>query len=164
MRVSTACSKDVEGLVALRDDLARWLLGRGVDQWRPGEVRRDWIEHEVAQGFVHVVRRRDQLVATVTVTWEDPIVWSDQIESAGYLHRLMVDRRWAGHRVGAVLLAWAEAHIRASGRTIGRLDCVRSNRELRDYYESFDYKLVGYQDFPDIAWAHETALYEKELQ
>jgi protein-tyrosine phosphatase len=164
MKVSTACSKDVEDLGALRDDLARWLVGRGVDQWRAGEVPKDWIEHEVAQGLVHVVRSRGQLVATVTVAWEDPIVWSDQIESAGYLHRLMVDRRWAGHRVGAVLLAWAEAHIQASGRTIGRLDCVRSNHQLRDYYEAAGYGLVGFKDFPDIGWAHETALYEKELR
>lgn len=163
MEVSTASSRDVGNLIALRDELARWLTARDIDQWRPGELLKDWIEQEVADGFVHVVRDADDLVATVTITPEDPIVWGHRIESAGYVHRLMVDRRWAGQRFGAVLLDWAETHILESGRTVARLDCVRSNRRLRDYYESFGYELVGYKDFPNIDWARETALYEKDL-
>jgi protein-tyrosine phosphatase len=163
MEVSTATSVDVRELLGLRDNLASWLLGRGIDQWQPGEVPRNLIEDEVAQGFVHIVRCQDELVAAVTVTWADPVVWSERSDSAGYIHRLMVDRRWAGREIGLSLLTWSETHIRHSGRTLARLDCVRSNRRLRDYYEARGYHLVGYQDFPDIPWANETALYEKLL-
>jgi GNAT superfamily N-acetyltransferase len=163
MEVSTANSREVGDFIALRDELARWLTARGIDQWQPGELLKDWIEQEVTQGFVHVVRDAGDLVATVTVTPQDPTVWGHQIESAGRVHRLMVDRRWAGRRIGAVLLTWAETHIRESGCTVARLDCVRSNRHLREYYELSGYRLVGYKNFPDIDWARETALYEKAL-
>jgi len=161
MQVSTATSIDSKDILGLRDDLARWLIGRGVDQWQPGELPRGAIEDEVTQGFVHVVRRQEELVATVTITWADPLIWPDQTEPAGYIHRLMVNRRWTGREIGLSLLTWAEMHIRQSGRTLARLDCVRSNRRLRDYYEACGYHLVGYQDFPDIPWANEAALYEK---
>ncbi len=67
MEVSTASSRDVGDLIALRDELARWLTARGIDQWRPGELPKDWIEHEVAQGFVHVVRDAGNLVATAAM-------------------------------------------------------------------------------------------------
>jgi hypothetical protein len=59
---------DVGDLVQLRDDLARWLLSREIEQWRPGDLPKDWIEHEVEQGWVHIVRQNGQLVATVTAS------------------------------------------------------------------------------------------------
>ena len=74
----------------------------------------------------------------------------------------MVDRRWAGQRVGSDLLAWAEGKIRESDRGIARLDCVRANHRLRAYYEAHGYSLVGYKDFPNLGW-NESALYEKAL-
>jgi GNAT superfamily N-acetyltransferase len=163
MKISTATADDVGDLVELRDNLARWLLDRGIRQWQPGDLPRDHIECDVAAGLVHVVRHEEGLAAAITITWTDPVIWSDQVASAGYVHRLMVDRRWASNSIGATLLGWAESHIRESGMTIARLDCVRSNRRLRDYYEMAGYSLVGYKDFPDLALALETALYEKTL-
>jgi protein-tyrosine phosphatase len=163
MKISTATPGDLGALVELRDNLARWLLLEGIDQWQPGDLPRDRIAHDVSEGLVHIVRRQEGLAAAVTVTWADPVIWSDQADSAGYIHRLMADRRWANNSIGATLLGWAEAHVRESGRTTARLDCVRSNHRLRDYYETAGYTLVGYQDFPDLALARETALYEKAL-
>lgn len=163
MTVSTATSIDLEDVLGVRDNLAQWLIGRGVEQWQPGELPRGVVEDQIAQGFVHIVRCQAELVAAVTIIWADPLIWPDQSQPAGYIHRLMVDRRWAGRQVGLSLLTWAELHIRQSGRTLARLDCVRSNRRLRDYYEACGYHLVGFQDFPDIPWANESSLYEKLL-
>jgi GNAT superfamily N-acetyltransferase len=175
--VAAAEPADVEKLLALRDDAARWLLSRGINQWHPGELPQALIDDQVALGCVFVVRHAGELVATVTLTFEDAMVWGtagettggngdrdgDGDEDCGYVHRLIVDRRWAGHRVGSALLAWAENRTAESGRLKARLDCVRSNRHLRRYYETAGYRLVGYKDFPAIAWAPETALYEKAL-
>jgi GNAT superfamily N-acetyltransferase len=162
MEVVAAGVGDIEDLVRLRDELARWLVSRGIEQWHPGELPKDWIAHEAKHEWVHIVRESGRLVATVTVLPEDPIVWDDRNEPAGYLHRLMVDRHWAGQRVGAELLAWAEGTIRQSNRGIARLDCVRSNHRLCAYYEANGYSLVGYKDFPNLGW-YESALYEKAL-
>jgi len=163
MDVSAANPGDVAALLAMRDDLARWLLDRGIEQWQPGELPDGWIERQVSQGWVHVVREEHNLVATVTVVPEDPIVWGHRPEPAGYVHQLMVDRRWGGKGLGAALLVWAETHITETGRALARLDCLRSNLRLRAYYETAGYRLVGYKDFPNVAWARETTLYEKAL-
>lgn len=164
MDVSTATSIDVQELLGLRETLANWLIGQGINQWQPSEP---WIqglvEDEIARGLVRIVRIQHELVASVTVTWSDPAVWSDRSEPAGYIHRLMVNRRWSGQDIGLSLLTWSEEHIRESGRKLARLDCVRSNRRLRDYYEACGYWVVGYQKFPGFQGAYETALYEKSL-
>jgi GNAT superfamily N-acetyltransferase len=76
----------------------------------------------------------------------------------------MVDRAFAGHGIGRALLAWAEDFIVDSGRRLARLDCVRSNRLLRRYYQRAGYALVGYKALPEVEWAFEAALYEKPLK
>lgn len=63
-------------------------------------------------------------------------MWGEMAEPAGYVHMLMVDRNLAGHGIGRAMLSWAEQLIADSGRRLARLDCVRSNRRLRTYYES----------------------------
>ena len=58
----------------------------------------------------------------------------------------------------------AERSIAADGNELARLDCVAGNHALRDYYEHAGYRFVGFESFPDLEWATETALYEKPIQ
>ena len=123
----------------------------------------EWIEVCIAFGSVYLVSHADRLVGSVTVVWDDPLIFGERPESAGYIHMLMVDRGFAGRGIGRLILQWAEGSIAAAGRPLARLDCVKSNRPLRRYYEDAGYRFVETKTFPDIAWAVDTALYEKQL-
>ena len=72
----------------------------------------------------------------------------------------MVDRRWAGQRVGSDLLAWAEGKIRESDRGIARLDCVRANHRLRAYYEAHGSHARRIQGLPKFGVERVRALRE----
>ncbi|MDQ1511160.1 MAG: hypothetical protein QOG50_3004 [Actinomycetota bacterium] len=148
---------------ALRDELASWMLQRGIRQWSPGDLPDEWIEVCIGFGAVFLVSHDDRLVGSVTVVWEDPLIWGARPESAGYIHMLMVDRDFAGHGIGRLILEWAERSIVATGRHLVRLDCVHDNQPLRAYYENAGYHFVGSKTFPDLAWAGVAALYEKQL-
>src|SRR2546422_385369 len=100
---------------------------RGIDQWQAGEMPLAWIEGCAERGSLFAVRHDGNLVASVTLAWSDPFIWGHQDEPTGYIHMLMVDRAYAGHRVGRLLLDWAEGHIACSGPHLARLDCVRTN-------------------------------------
>ena len=161
--VATAAATDATDVLGLRDSLARYLLDRGVRQWKPGEVPAEWIEKRIATGSVYVLRRHSQLIGSVTITPDDSLTWGEHDDRAGHIHLLMIDQAFAGHGVGRSLLAWCEATIEADGRGLAHLDCVRSNERLRRYYEEVGYRLVGYKNFSAVPWALETALYEKSL-
>jgi len=148
----------------LRDDLARWMLEHGIEQWRPGDLPLEWIQECVSQGWVYVVSRGEELVGSVTIVWEDPLVWGERHEPAGYIHMLMVNRAFAGRGFGRALLDWTERFILDSERDLARLDCTRGNRALRRYYERGGYELVEYKAFPGLEMAPEAALYEKGLR
>jgi protein-tyrosine phosphatase len=158
-------------LVSLRDELAAWMVTREIDQWQPGEMSLSWLEVCIANGWVYSVGSEGLLVASVTIAWQDPFIWGEATEPAGYIHMLMIDRRYAGNGIGRSLLGWAERHIAASGRSLSRLDCTTSNQRLCAYYEQADYRwvdrrkfrLVDDETFPDVDRFVDTALYEKAL-
>jgi ribosomal protein S18 acetylase RimI-like enzyme len=164
LSVVPATLDQAASVLRLRDDLARWMLEHDIEQWRPGELPLGWIQECISHGWVYVMCRGDKLVSSVTIVWDDPLMWGERPEPAGYIHMLLVDRHFAGHHIGRWLLDWAERFILSSGRDLARLDCVRGNEALRGYYEDAGYRLVGYRDFPDIEWAFEAALYEKPLK
>ncbi len=154
---------DADAVLGLRDEAAARLTARGIEQWRPGEIPVDWIADRIAAGYVYLVRRDGQLVAMVAITSRDRMVWGPRDDLAGYIHMLVVAPAAAGERLGRAVLSWSESWIADSGRTRARLDCVRNNPALRDYYERAGYRLVGYRDFTEPSWALDVARYERRL-
>lgn len=135
---------DLSALVKLRDDAARWQIAHGIDQWRPGELDIEHFRTRLRDGEVWIAALgpRGPIAGAWELWWDDPAAWGPQPSDAGYIHRLMTDRRVAPPGTGRQMLAQAEARIVAAGRQIARLDCLASNPRLREYYETADYKAV----------------------
>lgn len=163
MEVELARSSDATALVALRDDIARWLTERGITQWNPGEFSLDWMRSWIRDGSVHVARQPGGIVAAVAVRWEDAEIWGpDPSGTAGYIHLLMVERHRAGRGLGDVMLTHAEHLIARGRRHLVRLDAVATNQALLDWYRHRGYREVGRRAFEDGHW-HDAVLMEKEL-
>lgn len=157
-------------LVALRDDLAAWMLHRGIQQWQPGEVSVSWMGACIDRREVFVVEDAGVVIGSVRVVWHDNFIWGEKPADAGYVHALMVARDYARAGIGRQLLSWAEDNIRQQGRSFARLDCVRTNERLHHYYLNAGYRQVGYKDFSDVemskrpgAVVRATVLFEKRL-
>ena len=93
--VAIASPRHATAVLGLRDSLARHLLDRGVQQWKPGELPAEWIEDRIAAGSVYVVHRHNQLIGLVTITSDDSLILGEREDLAGYMHLLMIDRAFA---------------------------------------------------------------------
>jgi ribosomal protein S18 acetylase RimI-like enzyme len=153
---------DVKALVELRDQVARWLLERGIQQWLPSEFSAVRMQAWVERGDVFVNRRDGRIVAAVAVLDADPEIWDDDPGNAKYIHLLMVDRAHAGVGLGDAALAYAEERVRDRGGRLARLDAVASNEVLRCWYEARGYEVVGYRAF-DEPELFDSVLLEKSL-
>lgn len=120
----------VDLVLEVLNDAARWLRGIGVQQW-PTAFSAPAVSPAIEDGFTWLAMRDSQPIGTITLDWADSL-WPDDGD-AGYVHRLAVRRSAAG--LGADLLAWAVKQARAKGRLYLRLDCIASNQALRDCYE-----------------------------
>jgi GNAT superfamily N-acetyltransferase len=141
--VRRAVPDDAATVLAVLDDAAAWLAGRGVVQW-PARFRPEWIEPGLGNGEVWLAERDGVAVGTLTLQRTDPL-WPDD-GLAGYVHRLAVRREAAG--LGRQLLHWAAAEVHEHGRGLLRLDCAAPNRELRRYYESAGFVHRGDVEIP----------------
>jgi ribosomal protein S18 acetylase RimI-like enzyme len=140
--VVEAGARDVDEVVEILSEAARWLLARGIDQW-PDPFPRERIAGLAERGELYVARLDGETVATLALLWSDPTFWGEQPPDAGYVHSLAVRRSHAGSGLGTRLLDWAEDEVATAGRRFLRLDCKADNAGLRAYYERHGFELRG---------------------
>lgn len=150
LTVEKAEPADQAAVVDLLSQAASWLAGRGIHQW-PVPFPADRVATKIAEGHVFVARNGSTVVGTITLDfWADPEFWQEADDGdAGYVHRLAVRRDWAGQGVGALLLDWAADQVARSGRRWLRLDCMKDNHSLHNYY-----RRLGFEHLRDVNLAH----------
>jgi protein-tyrosine phosphatase len=154
--------QDAPAVLRLRDAAGQWLLSRGIAQWRPGEISEPGLVARAEAGELFVSRAEDSVVGAVVVSLSDPAFWGpDAGDDAGYLHTLVIDRRYAGTGLGRRILQQAEQHLAGRGVARVRLDCVATNDGLRGYYRRAGYREIGQRCFgPGSRWSP-VVLFEK---
>ena len=133
-----------------------WLPSKHTNQWQKdwadqqGRKRSDRARDSLVQRttWIVTVTYKNQSYAVATVTIElnaNPRVWSrpgDLDDSAIYLSRLVVARRFAGLKIGAAVLNWVCDYARYVHHTERvRIDVWTRNFALHEYYRK-----QGFQD------------------
>lgn len=150
MKIAPAAPEDLSLLIAFRDEAARWLAARGIDQWREPWPTEDLMEEgmlrNIRAGETFIVWDGDSTpAATITVDrWANPELWTPEeaAEPALYAHKLTVARAYAGQGLGAELLDWAASRAAAAGDHWLRVDVWTTNRELQRYYRRLSFAHV----------------------
>jgi GNAT superfamily N-acetyltransferase len=163
--VRAAGPADVEAVEDILAEVSAWMRARDIVQW-PVRFPDGFLLGCARRGELYVASDQRGPVGTVTLQWSDPLFWGDR-HDAGFVHRLAVRRSYAG--AGRFLLEWAEAEVRARGRSFVCLDTLTSNTRLRRYYEDLGYRPVGEISGPaehptdPALGAWRTTLYEKAI-
>ena len=158
MNVRKCQAADVSVVAALLDEATVWVGERGYEQW-PLPYPRDEIAAAIERGEVYVAEMGDDVVATVTLLWDDARHWPDAPPDAAYVHKLAVSRACAGQRIGQAIVEWADRTASAAGRDYLRLDCIRKNPGIRAYYERLGFEHRGDQ----IIHGRDLSLYERHV-
>ena len=158
--LAPALAHDVPAVVALYDAAARWLLAKGIAQWRPGDRPPAYFADAAAAGRLLVWRESGAVRGAVVVSSSDRR-WESTPPGTRYLHALVIDRARAGTGLGRRIVAATEDRLRAAGIRRVRLDCVSTNAALRAYYRDAGYAELGVRDLPP-PWGS-VSLFEKPL-
>ncbi|TML95286.1 MAG: GNAT family N-acetyltransferase [Actinobacteria bacterium] len=159
MNVRPAHREDENTVAELLDEATRWVGELGYEQW-PLPFPRDELAAAIARAEVYVVEDEGDAVATVTLLRDDPLYWGERPPDAVYVHKLAVRRDRSGRGIGAAIVAWANAEAVEAGRDFLRLDCLRDNPGIRDYYEQ-----LGFEHRGDlILGGRHMSLYERAVR
>ncbi len=131
----------VDAVTILRE-AAAWALGKGIEVWRPEELR----EHDFAEGArrgeLVMGFERGQAVVTMLLQPADSIYWPEVIPgSTLFLHKIAVRRAHAGRGWLPRMVDFAAAEALARGICWLRLDTLHES-PLRGLYEQLGFSAV----------------------
>jgi len=150
---------DLPRLLKFRTDTAVWLSSLGTDQWaKPFPA--DHMMASIRAGEVYLLKEHQAADAAATITLDrdaDERLWTadERAESALYVHKLTVDRKYAGAGLGPRLLNWAGDQAARQGVTWLRLDAWTTNTQLQAYYLGQGFRHVRTSTEPTVVsgWA-----------
>ncbi len=160
--VKHARPKELDVVMDILNDAARWLHERGIQQWPYPLPASEWasMPQHISNGQVYLARLPDgRAVGTLRIKWTDTGLWGDKTGIAGYIHNFAIHDSVRGQGVGAAMLEWAKGHIRAEGKQFLRLDCVADNPALNDYYRKAGLQYRGQVRF----FEYVASLFEAEV-
>nr|WP_237541103.1 GNAT family N-acetyltransferase [Streptomyces sp. SID4936] len=141
-------------MLKFRKDTAAWLGAQGIDQWaKPFPA--EHILASIRAGEVFLIKEslRTDAAATVTLDQDaDKRLWTPEERSqpARYVHKLTVDREFAGTNLGSRILDWAGTQAALQGAKWLRLDAWTTNPRLHAYYEGQGFEHIRTSDDPGV--------------
>lgn len=150
---------DLDPVLSILDEAARWLASRGIEQWKPGTFRRQRIAGRIESGEMYLAELDGRYVGTLALQWADEETWGEIAPDAAYIHGLAIRREFAGRGLGRELLRWAESRAALADKAYLRLDCGAQNPALNEYYEQAGFGFRGRTWVGDL----EVSLYEKRV-
>jgi GNAT superfamily N-acetyltransferase len=132
---------DLSRLLRFRTDAAAWIAELGSDQWST-PFPAEHMANSIKAGTVFLIKESKAHDAAATVTLDgqiDPALWDlwtpeEKAEPALYVHKLTVDRRYAGQDLGGRILDWAGDLAARRGARWLRLDAWTTSTRLHQYY------------------------------
>ena len=149
LEVRGAEPEELDTVVGILSECARWLLGRGISQW-PDPFPAERVAALLEKGAFYLARLDGEVVATLALLWSDPAFWGERPPDAAYVHAVAVRREYAGRGIGHGLIEWAAETAAAEGRDYLRLDCLSENGALRAYYEGMGFTPRGEVEIDDF--------------
>ena len=143
---------DTENVLSLLVEMAEWFKDNGSTQWNGllQGIDSHRTEEAIQRGDVFVCKMEAEIAGMVMLL-QKPSVWDqnlwglqeEQPNTAIYLHRLAIRRKYAKHQLGAEILNWCKQSIHFEEKDKIRLDCLANNEFLNAYYRRKGYTYVG---------------------
>jgi ribosomal protein S18 acetylase RimI-like enzyme len=159
IEVVPARASDLDTVLSILKEAARWLACREIEGWQPGSYCRRRIADRRVRGEMYLARLAGQTFGTFALQWSDEEVWGDAPEDAGYVHGMAIRRGFAGLRLGRELLRWAEERPVQSRKKYLRFDFLAENWGSNEYYERAGFRRRGLAGVSGL----EVRLYEKRV-
>ena len=160
LEIREARPADLNTVLSILEEAARWHVCRGIEGWSPGSFSRTRILARIERGEMCLAELEGHPVGTFALQWSDEETWGRTPEDAGYVHGLAVRRDFAGRGLGRELLGRAESMAAESGKRYLRLDCVAENAALNAYYERAGFCYRGRVRVMGL----DVSLYEREVR
>lgn len=140
-KIRKANTNDIEGIIQIIEKRCKWFKEKGINQWEYYlEVYdKSYFKSQIKTNKLYVALKDNQIVGLYLLK-EDDFYWNDDV-SAFYLHHLATDINCKG--LGKVLLDDAIKKCQKYHKKYLRLDCLKENEKLNEYYKLKGFKYIS---------------------
>lgn len=133
--VIRSIQQDEIGIVSsILEEAALWLKRTGREMWTKEQYSVEGLLSSYRTTNMYLAFIGDQAVATMILLEEDNSLWPNG-EPALYLHKLAVNRQYAGAGLAEAMIGWAKKQACLRGKRYLRLDCAAERPRLCAFYE-----------------------------
>lgn len=144
MEVQLAVERDIASIIEIIKQRCEWFEQNRIEQWG------DWYYTELynAEYFIkamkeyhlYVIKQAKEIIGVFLLKDEDQDYWNDN-EKAYYIHHLVTKIGYPG--LGIKILDFIEELAKQNEIKYLRLDCIRTNQKLNQYYLDYGFKEKG---------------------
>ncbi|ULQ51984.1 GNAT family N-acetyltransferase [Flavihumibacter fluvii] len=105
---------------------------------------KEFIQSDIQNGLLFKIINAEDVIACIfSICYSDSLIWRDKEKGdAVYLHRIVLNRQFAGERIFKKVLEWARGFAAAKKLKYIRMDTWAENEKLIGYYKSHGFSFI----------------------
>lgn len=153
MKITKASIEELKAILSMYQLAKKDLDENNIHQWDQQDPSQQTIKEDIKKGNLYVAKKGETILGSIVLDEEmepehQQVKWLVPIQSALYLHRLVVHPNYQGEGTGKALMKFADEYAKKHGYTSIRLDAYEENEIARNLYRQFGYKQAGKVYFP----------------
>ena len=159
MKIELAKESEIPQILEIIKERCDWFEKNHIEQWGSWYYEDLYDEkyflESMKKYLLYVVKQKNEIIGTFLLKYENNLYWKDG-ERAIYLNHFVTKIGYSG--VGEKILKFIENFAKQKQLKYLRLECVRSNPKISQYYKNHGFKNKGEGDEP-----YEYRLWEEEI-
>jgi len=151
MKIENCTTADLEEIFRLYRIASEYQrLKQTVVVWP--EFERQLVETEIAENRQWKLVCEGQVACLWAITFSDEQIWEERnAQLAVYIHRIATNPFFRGKNFVAMIVEWAKAYAKNTGRDYVRLDTLGNNVKLIEHYTKAGFSFLGMFDLKNTS-------------
>lgn len=141
LKIELAELKDIKCILNILEERCIWMENNNIEQWESNSYTVSFDEYyfnqEINKKRVYVAKINTKICGIFLLKDNDSL-WKDS-ENAFYVHHFATDINYKG--LGKIIIEYIKYLALRQDKTYIRLDCVKNNEKLNNYYEKLGFIL-----------------------
>lgn len=133
---------EVDRCIGIMLEAAHWGRDHGKNLWSDEALEKSNLLQYYKEEEFYLLQVDGQDAGAFVLQWEDQVFWPEFTEDeAGYIHKLVIKREYAGQGISDVMIQKAVEICKARGISTLRLDTGWNNDKLIEIYQRNEFVL-----------------------
>lgn len=147
-KIVNTSADDLEFIYWLFDEAIAYQKRKNYIVWN--NYDKDLLQSEVKDRRQYKIVIHNKTAMIFSVVYDDRLLWGEKEKGDSiYLHRIVVNPEFKGHRLFDAVLQWSIEHALSMNLKFVRMDTWASNPNIIKYYESFGFIFTGNRHTPN---------------